>query len=104
MGDIRVIKESESFPPAALGYAYNLSPDLAAEIKAALLQFTWSGTGLEKQFPDASRFVPISYKTDFELIRRIDDSVKSVPDASIIAEPPSSHEAPSDEEAVLKTS
>jgi phosphonate transport system substrate-binding protein len=102
MGDIRVIKESESFPPAALGYAYNLSPELAAEIKAALLQFSWSGTGLEKQFPDANRFVPISYKTDFELIRRIDDSVKSAPDASSIAEPPSSHEAPSDEEAARK--
>ncbi len=79
LGDLRVIKESESFPPAALGYVYNLTPELASQVKAALLEFTFSGTPLEKQFQDATHFVPISYKKDFELIRKIDDNVKSAP-------------------------
>jgi phosphonate transport system substrate-binding protein len=88
--DFRVIKESEWFPPAALGYVYNLSPALAAEVRSAFLNFTISDSDLTKQFNDSTRFVPVSFKIDFDLIRRIDDQVKSAPDASTIIEPASS--------------
>jgi len=88
--DFRVIKESERFPPAALGYVYNLSPALAAEIRAAFLNFQITDAELKKQFTDSTHFVPVSFKNDFDLIRRIDDAVKSAPDASTINEPDSS--------------
>jgi len=78
----RVIYESERFPPATLGYAYNLAPDLAGKVKAAFLEFSWNGTGLERQFTGsgATKFVPVSYKNDFALIRRNNDAVRDPPD------------------------
>jgi phosphonate transport system substrate-binding protein len=73
----RSIYKSESFPTAAIGYAYNLKPELAAEIRAAILDFDWTGTSLEKTFASSNqtRFVPVDYKDDWALIRRIDDSI-----------------------------
>jgi phosphonate transport system substrate-binding protein len=73
----RTIYESEKFPPFAIGYAYNLSPELAEKVRAALLEFPWAGTGLEKQFAgtDATKFVPLNYKDDFAVIRKIDESL-----------------------------
>jgi phosphonate transport system substrate-binding protein len=73
----RSIYKSESFPAAAFGYAYNLKPELAAEIRGALLDFDWKGTSLEKEFASSNqtRFVPVNYKNDWALIRRIDDAI-----------------------------
>ena len=75
---IRTIYESERFPPATIGYAYNLTPELADKIRQAFLDFSWKDTGLEKQFgaSGATRFVPVSYKQDFALVRRVDDSFR----------------------------
>jgi phosphonate transport system substrate-binding protein len=71
---IRVIYESERFPPATFGYVYDLSDDLAAKIRQTFLEFKPKETSLAKRFDDshAARFVPVSYKQDFALIRRID--------------------------------
>jgi phosphonate transport system substrate-binding protein len=71
----RSIYKSESFPSAALGYAYNLDPKLADKVKEALLTFDVKGTPLESDFGagDQTKFVPVKYKDDWALIRRIDD-------------------------------
>ena len=73
----RSIYKSESFPTAAIGYEYDLKPALAAEIRGAILDFDWKGTGLEKEFASANqtRFVPVNYKDDWALVRRIDDNI-----------------------------
>jgi phosphonate transport system substrate-binding protein len=73
----RSIYKSESFPTAAIGYEYNLKPALAAEIRGAILDFDWKATGLEKEFASANqtRFVPVNYKDDWALVRRIDDNI-----------------------------
>ncbi len=73
----RTIFQSESFPTAGLGYVYNLKPDLAKKIRAAMLSFNWKGTPLEKSLNSGSTttFVPINYKNDWSLIRRIDDEM-----------------------------
>jgi phosphonate transport system substrate-binding protein len=73
----RSIYKSESFPTAAIGYAYNLKPDLAAKIRGAILDFDWKGTSLEKEFASSNqtRFVPVDYKNDWSLIRSIDDNI-----------------------------
>ena len=73
---IRSIHESERFPPATIGVAYNLKPELREAIKTTLLEFNWDGTGLEKEFgPEATKFVPVNYKDHWANIRRIDQAI-----------------------------
>jgi phosphonate transport system substrate-binding protein len=75
----RSIHESERFPPATIGVAYNLKPELRDAIKTTLLEFNWEGTGLEKEFgPDVVKFVPVDYKNDWANIRRIDAAIAQV--------------------------
>jgi phosphonate transport system substrate-binding protein len=74
-GEYKSIYESERFPTAGLGYAYNLKPALAAKVVEAIKTFDWKGTGLEKEIGSKfTKFVPASYKNDWPLIRRIDDA------------------------------
>jgi phosphonate transport system substrate-binding protein len=71
----RSIYKSESFPSAAIGYVYNLKPELAAKVREALLTYDFKGTPLETEFvaKDQTKFVPVNYKNDWALIRRIDE-------------------------------
>jgi phosphonate transport system substrate-binding protein len=71
------IYTSERFPPATIGYAYNLTPQLRDGIRETLLNFNWKGTGLEKQFgPEGKeKFVPVNYKDDWANTRRIDQVI-----------------------------
>jgi len=71
----RSIYKSESFPSAALGYVYNLKPDLAAKIKDAMLSYDIKGSPLESEFvvQDQTKFIPVNYQNDWALIRRIDE-------------------------------
>jgi phosphonate transport system substrate-binding protein len=72
----RSIHESERFPPATIGVAYNLNPELRDAIQTTLLEFKWEGTGLEKEFgPEVTKFVPVKYKDDWANIRRIDQVI-----------------------------
>jgi phosphonate transport system substrate-binding protein len=82
------IYKSERFPPATIGYVYNLTPELRDGIRDTLLKFEWKGTGLEKQFgPEGkAKFVPVTYKDDWANTRRIDQVIaearKSTPNAA----------------------
>jgi phosphonate transport system substrate-binding protein len=73
----RSIYSSESFPTAGLGYVYNLKPELAQKVRDALMSYDWKGTPLEERFKQSSqtRFLPVNYKNDWSLIRRIDDEM-----------------------------
>lgn len=74
---VRPIYTSERFATAGIGYIHQLKPELADKIREAFLAFDWSDTGLEEEFAAAQvdRFVPIDYKNDWALVRRIDDAV-----------------------------
>jgi phosphonate transport system substrate-binding protein len=70
------IYESERFPPATIGIAYNLTPALRTAIRDALLGFDLKGSGLEGEFgADVNKFVPVKYKDDWANTRRIDQVV-----------------------------
>lgn len=70
---IRTIYESERFPPATIGYVYNLTPELRTAIREALLGFNLVGTGLEGQFgSQVTKLVEVDYKNDWATARRID--------------------------------
>lgn len=70
----RSIYTSATFPTTAYGIAHDLAPGLAETIRDAFFDFDWEGTALEEEFADAgmSRFIPVSYREHWEVIRRID--------------------------------
>jgi phosphonate transport system substrate-binding protein len=72
----QTIFKSERFPTAGLGYVYNLKPELAMKVREALTTFDWSGSSLDKELTvqgQPTKFVPVNYKEQWSLIRRIDD-------------------------------
>src|SRR5215510_1094192 len=71
---LKTIYESETFPTAAFGLAYNLDPVLSAKVRDAFFSFSWAGTALEQEFSTlgVSKFVPITYKQAWALIRDVD--------------------------------
>jgi phosphonate transport system substrate-binding protein len=74
--DVVSIYTSERFPPATLGIAYNLTPELRTAIREALVGFDLRGTGLEGEFgADATKLVAVNYKDDWANTRRIDQVV-----------------------------
>ncbi len=78
--DYRSLYKSDSYPPACFGHAHNLKPDLAEKVRKAFLSFDWKGTGLEKAYRPANqtRFVPISYKKDWESVRAVDRAMREL--------------------------
>ncbi len=76
------VYESERFPPAVLGYACNLKPELRTAIREALLAFDWTGTSVANEYATAgnAKLVPVNYKDDWANTRRIDDIVRRAHD------------------------
>ncbi len=69
---IRSIYKSETFPATGYGYAHNLDPKLVDKVKEAFFTFPWEGSALKAEFKEQDRFVPITYKKDWSVIRKID--------------------------------
>jgi len=69
---IRTIYKSETFPTTGYGVAHNLDPALQAKIKEAFFTFPWEGSSLQAEFKGQDKFVPITYKKDWSVIRKID--------------------------------
>jgi phosphonate transport system substrate-binding protein len=71
---IRSIYRSETFPTSGYGYAHNLDPKLVAKIKDAFFTFPWEGSTLKLEFKEEDRFLPITYKKDWAVVRKIDEA------------------------------
>ena len=69
---IRSVYKSETFPTTGYGYAHNLDPKLVDKVKEAFFTFPWEGSALKAEFKEQDRFVPITYKKDWSVIRKID--------------------------------
>jgi phosphonate transport system substrate-binding protein len=79
----KIIYQSEVIPRTTIGWFYNLKPELADKIRAAILGFKPEGTAVaaadsdsadSDKSPSAMHFIPIDYKKDFEFVRTIDAS------------------------------
>jgi phosphonate transport system substrate-binding protein len=68
----RSIYQSPTFPTTGYGHAHDLHPNIIALIKEAFFTFNWEGSELEKEFIEDDMFIPIEYKSDWEVIRNID--------------------------------
>lgn len=75
----KVIYKSQTFPTTGYGYVYNLKPELAAKVKEAFFSFNWEGSELLKEFeksePPQEKFMPITFKTHWEVVRQIDKAM-----------------------------
>ena len=71
---IRSIYKSETFPTTGYGYAYNLDPQLVEKVKLSFFTFSWEGSALKNEFRKEDKFVPITYKKDWAVIRKIDEA------------------------------
>jgi phosphonate transport system substrate-binding protein len=71
---IRSIYKSETFPTTGYGYAYNLDPKLVEKIKEAFFGFPWEGSALAAEFKKEGKFIPIEYKKDWAVLRKIDEA------------------------------
>jgi len=69
---IRTIYKSETFPTTGYGHVYNLDPALAAKVREAFFTFPWEGSALKAEFKTNDKFSPITYKKDWNVIRKID--------------------------------
>jgi len=73
MDNIRIIHESRSFPTTSFGYAHDMHPRLKLLVEKAFFTFDFAGTKLGKEFSDVDRFIPITYKKDWGVIRTIQE-------------------------------
>jgi phosphonate transport system substrate-binding protein len=68
--------KSQTFPTTGYGVVHNLAPDLQQKIQDAFFSFPWEGSKLQEEFSKSgeAKFVPITFKEHWEVIRKIDDA------------------------------
>lgn len=69
--EVKIIYESKPFPTTSYTHAHNLDPALVEKIKEAFFTFDMEGTELGEEFKGVTKFIPINYKDDWEVIREI---------------------------------
>jgi len=70
LDDFRVIWKSRNFPPGGLSMAHDLAPALQKTIRECTYAFRYP-PDMVRGFQGADRWLPLDYKQDWELIRRV---------------------------------
>lgn len=72
--ELKTLYRSRPFPTTAYGHSHDLDPDLAGKVREAFFEFPWEGSTLLEAFRGntGERFVPITYREHWEVIRKID--------------------------------
>ncbi|HYZ43859.1 MAG TPA: phosphate/phosphite/phosphonate ABC transporter substrate-binding protein [Xanthobacteraceae bacterium] len=68
--DFRIIFTSPLFPTSSFAHAHDLNPDLAKKIRGCFFAFEFPPS-MRKEFNDDDRFVPITYKDTWKVVREI---------------------------------
>ncbi len=70
------IYKSQTFPTTGYGVAHNLTPELQAKIQDAFFSFDWEGSSLQEEFKrnGEDQFIPITFKDNWAVIRKIDEA------------------------------
>jgi phosphonate transport system substrate-binding protein len=73
------IYKSQTFPTTGYGVVYNLHPELQQKIQEAFFSFPWEGSALEEEFRNSgeAKFLPITYKEHWAVVRTIDEAMGS---------------------------
>ncbi len=70
MNDFRIIWKSPFFPPGGLTMAHDLAPALQQKIRDCTTQFKYPAE-MVKGFQGADRWVPVTYKEQWDIVRRV---------------------------------
>ena len=70
MADFRIIWKSRNFPPGGLSMAHDLAPALQQKIRECTYNFRYTPE-MVKGFQGADRWLPIDYKKDWEIVRKV---------------------------------
>ena len=70
MSDLRIIWKSRNFPPGGLSMAHDLAPALQSKIRECTVNFRYTPE-MVKGFQGADRWLPIDYRKDWEIVRRV---------------------------------
>ncbi len=70
MDDFRIIWKSRNFAPGGLSMAHDLAPALQQKIRECTYNFRYPPE-MQKGFQGADRWLPIDYKKDWELVRKV---------------------------------
>ncbi|MBK0400850.1 phosphate/phosphite/phosphonate ABC transporter substrate-binding protein [Limibaculum sp. M0105] len=73
---LNIIYTSQTFPTTGYGIAHNLTPALQEKIQEAFFTFPWEGSKLAEEFSKSgeAQFIPITFKDNWAVIRKIDDA------------------------------
>jgi len=73
---VATVYKSQTFPTTGYGVVYNLTPELQEKIQEAFFSFPWEGSDLQAEFEKSgeAKFVPITFKGHWEVIRKIDEA------------------------------
>jgi phosphonate transport system substrate-binding protein len=71
--DFRVIYRSEMFPTSSFAYAHDLEPALRDRMLKCFYDYRFTAE-MKKAFDGADRFFPITYKKDWEIVRKVAES------------------------------
>ncbi|MFO7765242.1 MAG: phosphate/phosphite/phosphonate ABC transporter substrate-binding protein [Pelovirga sp.] len=74
---IKTIYKSQTFPTTGYGVVYNLHPELQKKIQEAFFSFPWEGSDLQEEFKNSgeAKFIPITYKEHWAVVRTIDSAM-----------------------------
>jgi len=70
MADFRILWKSRNFPPGGLSMAHDLAPALQSKIRECTANFRYTPE-MVKGFQGADRWLPIDYKKDWEIVRKV---------------------------------
>ena len=68
--DVRILFRSAAFPTSSFAYAHDLEPALADRIRKCFFDYRF-GAEMKKEFLGDDRFVPVNYKDDWVLVRKV---------------------------------
>ena len=68
--EFRVIYKSPVFPTSSFAHAHDLKPDLAEKLRKCFYDFRFPAE-MQKEFNGDDRFLPISYKKDWAVVRDV---------------------------------
>ena len=68
--DFRIIYRSQKFPTSSFAYAHDLDPKLVDKMLSCFYEYRFPPE-MVKAFDGADRFVPINYKTTWEVVRQV---------------------------------
>lgn len=91
--DYKIVYTSPLFPVAGWAYAHNLEPKLAEKTKEAFFTFQIQGSSVAREWKTYTRFVPVSYRKDWEAVVGIQEAngvtyTRESPEYRALGKPP----------------